>query len=98
MFSQLTHLLIHDEVGQFVSKQYQILVNKYENTLVEENFCNIKIFYKQRVFEYLLQQIISFTSSSRQNYLIALVHLLEQMPEELLFLHLTEVSFLLILW
>lgn len=85
-------------MGQFVSKQYQILVNKYENTLIEENFCNIKIFYKQRVFEYLLQQIISFTSSSRQNYLIALVHLLEQMPEELLFLHLTEVSFLLILW
>lgn len=85
-------------MGQFLSEQYQILVSKYEDTLIEENFCNIKIFYKQRVFEYLLQQTISFTSSSRQNYLIALVHLLEQMPEELLFLHLTEVSFLLIFW
>lgn len=85
-------------MGQFLSEQYQILVSKYEDTLIEENFCNIKIFYKQRVFEYLLQQTISFTSSSRQNYLIALVHLLEQMPEELLFLHLTKVSFLLIFW
>lgn len=84
-------------MGQFVSEQYQILVSKYEDTLIVENFCNVKIFYKQRVFEYLLRQTISFTSSSRQNYLIALVHLLEQMPEELLFLHLTEVSFLLIL-
>ncbi|KAM0734168.1 MMS19 nucleotide excision repair protein [Formica fusca] len=92
----LTHLLIHDEMGQFLSEQYQILVSKYEDTLIEENFCNIKIFYKQRVFEYLLQQTISFTSSSRQNYLIALVHLLEQMPEELLFLHLTELVPLLI--
>ena len=53
----------------------------------------MKIFYKQRVFEYLLRQNINFTSTMRQNYLIALVHLLEQMPEELLFLHLTEVSF-----
>lgn len=80
-------------MGQFVSEQYQILVNKYEDTLIVENFCNVKIFYKQRIFEYLLRQTItSFTSSNRQNYLIALVHLLEQMPEELLFLHLTEVS------
>ncbi|XP_029667958.1 MMS19 nucleotide excision repair protein homolog [Formica exsecta] len=92
----LTHLLIHDEMGQFLSEQYQILVSKYEDTLIEENFCNIKIFYKQRVFEYLLQQTISFTNSSRQNYLIALVHLLEQMPEELLFLHLTGLVPLLI--
>lgn len=93
MFPQLTHLLTHDEMGQFVSERYQILVSKYEDTLIEENFCNIKIFYKQRVFEYLLRQTINFTRSSKQNYFVALVHLLEQMPEELLFLHLTEVSF-----
>lgn len=60
--------------------------------MITENFCEVKIFYKQRVFEYLLQQNINFKNAMRQNYLIALVHLLEQMPEELLFLHLTEVS------
>ncbi|KYN36651.1 MMS19 nucleotide excision repair protein like protein [Trachymyrmex septentrionalis] len=92
----LTLLLTHDEIGQFVGEQYQILVNKYEDILITENFCDVKIFYKQRVFEYLLRQNINFTSTMRQNYLIALVHLLEQMPEELLFLHLTELVPLLI--
>lgn len=93
MFLQLTHLLTHNEIGQFIGERYQILVNKNEDILIAENFCDVKIFYKQRVFEYLLRQNVNFTSAMRQNYLIALVHLLEQMPEELLFLHLTEVSF-----
>ncbi|XP_012522997.2 MMS19 nucleotide excision repair protein homolog [Monomorium pharaonis] len=92
----LTHLLSHDELGQFIGEQYQILVNKYEDILITENFCNVKIFYKQRVFEYLLRQNINFKNMSRQNYLIALVHLLEQIPEELLFLHLTKLVPLLI--
>lgn len=92
----LTHLLTHDEIGQFIGERYQILVSKYEDILITENFCDVKIFYKQRVFEYLLRQNINLTSTTRQNYLIALVHLLEQMPEELLFLHLTELVPLLI--
>lgn len=92
----LSHLLSHDELGQFTGEQYQILVSKYEDILITENFCDVKIFYKQRVFEHLLRQNINFTKTMRQNYLIALVHLLEQIPEELLFLHLTELVPLLI--
>ncbi|XP_018400128.1 PREDICTED: MMS19 nucleotide excision repair protein homolog [Cyphomyrmex costatus] len=92
----LTLLLTHDEIGQIVGEQYQILVSKYEDILITENFCDVKIFYKQRVFEYLLRQNINFTSTKRQSYLIALVNLLEQIPEELLFLHLTELVPLLI--
>ncbi|XP_071637667.1 MMS19 nucleotide excision repair protein [Temnothorax longispinosus] len=92
----LTHLLTHNEIGQFIGEQYQILVSKHEDILITENFCDVKIFYKQRVFEYLLRQNMNFASAMRQNYLIALVHLLEQMPEELLFLHLTELVPLLI--
>ncbi|XP_011871479.1 PREDICTED: MMS19 nucleotide excision repair protein homolog [Vollenhovia emeryi] len=92
----LTRLLTHNEIGQFIGERYQILVSKYEEIFITENFCDVKIFYKQRVFEYLLRQNINFTSATRQNYLIALVHLLEQMPEELLFLHLTELVPLLV--
>jgi len=89
---QLTRLLTHDEIGQFIGERYQILVSKHEDILIMENFCEVKIFYKQRVFEYLLRQNGNFISTMRQNYLIALVHSLEQMPEELLFLHLVEVN------
>ncbi|XP_026830696.1 MMS19 nucleotide excision repair protein homolog isoform X2 [Ooceraea biroi] len=92
----ITQLLTHDEVGRFVGEQYQILVSKHEDILTAENFCTVKMFYKQRVFEYLLQQNVNFTSSMRQNYLIALVHSLKQMPEELLFLHLAKLVPLLI--
>lgn len=92
MFLQLTYLLSHNEIGRHVSEQYQILVNKHEDILIVENFCNVKIFYKQRVFEHVLQQNINFTNSMRQNYLIVVVRLLEHIPEELLFLYLTEVS------
>jgi hypothetical protein len=94
LFLQLTHLLTYDEINRYVGKQYQILVSKHETILMAENFCIVKIFYKQRVFEYLLQQNDNFTSSTtRQNYLIALVHSLKQIPEELLFLHLIKVLY-----
>jgi len=93
-FLQLTHLLTHSEIGRHVSERYQSLVDRYEDILIVENFCNVKIFYKQRVLEHILRQNINFTNSMRQNYLIAVVHLLEHIPEELLFLYLTEVSLL----
>lgn len=83
--------MTHDEIGAYVAEQYQTLVSEHDDILVTENFCNVKIFYKQRVFEYLLGQNGNFTTPNRQNYLIALVHLLEQVPEDLLFLHLTKV-------
>ncbi|KAL0109927.1 hypothetical protein PUN28_013521 [Cardiocondyla obscurior] len=92
----ITNLLTRDDIGQFIGEHYQILVNKHEDILITENFCDVKILYKQRVFEYLLRQNNNFTSTIRQNYLIALVHLLGQIPEELLFLHLTELVPLLI--
>lgn len=97
MFSQLVHLLSHERVGRYVSQQYQILASNHEDILVKENFCDIRILYKQRIFEYLLQQNDSFVNSARRNYLIALVHLLTKIPEELKFSHLAEVSTLFML-
>lgn len=58
---------------------------------MEENFCKIKIFYKQRVFEHLIRRNHEFENLSRQNYLTALVGLLEEVPMDLLFMHLKKV-------
>ncbi|XP_032684035.1 MMS19 nucleotide excision repair protein homolog isoform X2 [Odontomachus brunneus] len=90
LLKNLIHLLNHDRVGRYVSQQYQVLVNNHEDVLVKENFCDIKFLYKQRIFEYLLQQNSNFINSTRLNYLIALVYLLEEIPTELKFLHLAE--------
>ncbi|KAF7410203.1 hypothetical protein HZH68_004584 [Vespula germanica] len=92
----LTEMLKHNEVGEYVAQEYKTLTCKMEDTLTSENFCNIKIFYKQRVFQHLLQQNNSFFNNSRQNYLIALIYLIEEMPSELLYMHLSELVFLLI--
>lgn len=85
-------MLKHNEVGEYVAQEYKTLTCKMEDTLTSENFCNIKIFYKQRIFQHLLQQNNSFFNNSRQNYLIALTYLIEEMPTELLYMHLSEVS------
>ncbi|EFN81695.1 MMS19 nucleotide excision repair protein-like protein [Harpegnathos saltator] len=96
LLENLTHLLTHDRVGQYVSQQYQILISNHEDVLTKENFCDIKIFHKQRVFEYLLQENNNVVNSMRQNYLIALIYSLEQISTELKFLHLARLVPLLI--
>lgn len=59
--------------------------------MIEENFCNVKILYKQRVFEHLIKKNFEFENISRQNYLSALVQLLEEVPVELFFMYLSKV-------
>ncbi|XP_054016831.1 MMS19 nucleotide excision repair protein homolog [Hylaeus anthracinus] len=94
--NELSNIFKHDQVGQHIAQEYKLLTNKHEDVLVEENFCNIKIFYKQRVFEHLIKKNYEFENLSRQNYLTALVHLLEEVPMDLLFMHLTKLVPLLI--
>ncbi|XP_026674112.1 MMS19 nucleotide excision repair protein homolog isoform X2 [Ceratina calcarata] len=93
---ELTDILRHDQVGQYVGTEYKILTSRHEDTLVAENFCNIAIFYKQRVFEHLIRKKSEFENSSKQNYLTALVELLEEVPIELLLMHLSKLVSLLI--
>lgn len=92
----LAQMLKHDEVGKYVAQEYKTLTCEVEDTLTIENFCTIKILYRQRIFQHLLQQNNNFVNESRQNYLIALTYLLEEMPTELLYMHLSELVILLI--
>ncbi|XP_078052901.1 MMS19 nucleotide excision repair protein isoform X2 [Augochlora pura] len=94
--NELTNLLKHDQVGQLIAQKYKDLTSKQEDALVQENFCVIKIFYKQRVFEHLIKKNLEFEDSSRQRYLTAVVYLLEEAPVELLSMHLTKLVPLLI--
>ncbi|XP_076759252.1 MMS19 nucleotide excision repair protein isoform X1 [Xylocopa sonorina] len=93
--NELTSTLKHDQVGKQVAQEYKILTNRHEDSLIEENFCNVKIFYKQRIFEHLIKKNSEFENGSRQNYLTALIQLLEEVPMELLLMHLTKLGPLL---
>lgn len=81
-----------DAIGSYVPEEFRTLVNKSENTLTEENFCTIKIFYKQRIFQHVIHLEKGFEGQPRQNYLVALAHLVEEVPIELPFMHLEGVS------
>lgn len=80
------------DIGEYAGEKINILIDKNEATLITDNCCDIKIFYKQRIFQNFLQQYEQFKDDSTQNYLIALVHLVEEIPMELLLLHLSKVN------
>ncbi|XP_015188175.1 PREDICTED: MMS19 nucleotide excision repair protein homolog [Polistes dominula] len=90
-----TEILKHKEVGEYVAEEYKMLTCNVEDALTHENFCNIKMFYKQRIFQHLLKQNNYFVKNSRQNYLIALTYLIEEMPTELLYMHLSDLVLIL---
>ncbi|KAF7991361.1 hypothetical protein HCN44_002923 [Aphidius gifuensis] len=86
-----------EDIGEYAGEKINILIDKNETTLSIDNHCNVKIFYKQRIFQNFLQQYQKFEEkNSRQNYLIALVHLIEEIPMELLLMHLSKIVPLLI--
>ncbi|XP_050484310.1 MMS19 nucleotide excision repair protein isoform X1 [Bombus huntii] len=93
---ELTNILKHDRIGQHMVQEYKILTNRHEDTLVVENFCNVKILYKQRVFEHLIKKDSEFKNIARQNYLKTLVQLLEEVPLQLLLMYLIKLVPLLI--
>ncbi|KAI4493219.1 hypothetical protein M0802_009507 [Mischocyttarus mexicanus] len=90
-----TEMLKHNEVGEYVAQEYKMLTCNVEDALTYENFCNIKMFYKQRIFQHLLKQNNNFVKNSRQNYLIALTYLIEEIPTELLYMHLSDLVLIL---
>lgn len=91
----LTEMLKHDEIGEYAAQEYKILTCNMDDVLTYENFCNIKMFYKQRIFQHLLKQNNNFAKNSRQNYLIALTYLIEEIPTELLYIHLSDLVLIL---
>lgn len=82
-----------EDIGEYAGEKINVLIDKNETTLSIDNHCNVKIFYKQRIFQNFLQQYQQFEENSRQNYLIALVHLIEEVPMELLLMHLSKVNY-----
>lgn len=93
------NMLKNEDIGEFAGEQFKSLVDRNERTLTEENSCTVKIFYKQRVFQNVIRWNGMFEEGARQNYLIALSHLVEESPVELLSVQLAKVcSIECIIW
>ncbi|XP_015513886.2 MMS19 nucleotide excision repair protein homolog [Neodiprion lecontei] len=90
------NLLKDMEMGHNVANGFKTLSDRFEDTVTEENFCNVKLFYKQRIFQNVIQKNNDFDAQSRENYLMALTHLIEEVPMELLLMHLEPLIPLLI--
>ncbi|XP_015111644.1 MMS19 nucleotide excision repair protein homolog [Diachasma alloeum] len=85
------NVLKNEDVGEFAGEMFRVLIDRGERTLTEENRCAVKIFYKQRVFQSVIQQNGQFEGAARQNYLIALSHLVQEIPVELMSMHLMKI-------
>ena len=88
------NILRLEPIGSCIPEEFKSLVDKNEGTLTEENFCTIKIFYKQRIFQNLIQLNNDFNTKARQNYLRALAYVVEEVPIDLPIRHLERVSFI----
>ncbi|CAD6238952.1 GSCOCG00008573001-RA-CDS [Cotesia congregata] len=90
------NILKNHSVGKYAANHFRILVDSSDDTLHVDNYCIIKLFYKQRIFQNVIQQNSLFDGESRQNYLIAFIFLLEEIPRDILLMHLSKVLPLLI--
>ncbi|XP_074095727.1 MMS19 nucleotide excision repair protein [Cotesia typhae] len=90
------NILKNHSVGEYTANHFRILVDSSDDTLHVDNYCIIKLFYKQRIFQNVIQQNSLFDGESRQNYLIAFTFLLEEIPRDILLMHLSKVLPLLI--
>lgn len=83
--------LQNKEIGDYVASEFKILVDKNDDTLIEDNFCQVKILYKQRIFENIIKECNESTQESKNNYLKALIYTCEEISVELLSLYLSKV-------
>ncbi|XP_057321632.1 MMS19 nucleotide excision repair protein [Microplitis mediator] len=90
------NILKNNSIGEFAAHQFGFFVDSNDKTLSEDNHCIIKLFYKQRIFQNVIQQNSLFDDSSRRNYLIAFIYLLKEIPEDILLMNLSKLVPLLI--
>ncbi|XP_034949031.1 MMS19 nucleotide excision repair protein homolog [Chelonus insularis] len=90
------NILKNEIIGEFAGTQIKTFVDDSDSTLIAENYCIIKMFYKQRIFQNIINQNELFNNIARQNYLTAFVYLAEAMSQEILLMHLFKIVPLLI--
>ncbi|XP_066992014.2 MMS19 nucleotide excision repair protein homolog [Anabrus simplex] len=83
----LLELLAHEVVGMEAAAGFKLIMEQNEEYLNPSSYCIIRILYKQRFFMVTPKLVSSFRSASQSvqvNYLVALAHLLQGVPKEVL--------------
>lgn len=89
--SQQISVLKHTQVGEFVANEFSALVDKCDDTLTKDNFCQVRILYKQRIFENIIKESSKASLEYKQHYLTSLIRTAEEAPVELVLLYLNQV-------
>ncbi|KAF9933574.1 hypothetical protein BGZ67_004202 [Mortierella alpina] len=88
MAVELTKLFVSPEFGRVAANGFAIIIGEQRGALTKEYFAVIRLLHKQRFFHQLVPLLIQgFESSAkgvRQNYLLALLHVLQNVPHQLL--------------
>ncbi|KAF9959235.1 hypothetical protein BGZ72_010073 [Mortierella alpina] len=88
MAVELTKLFVVPQFGRIAANGFAIIIGEQKDALTKELFAVIRLLHKQRFFHQLVPLLIQgFESSAkgvRQNYLLALLHVLQNVPHQLL--------------
>ncbi|KAK7867176.1 hypothetical protein R5R35_008373 [Gryllus longicercus] len=95
----LIELLGNPTVGQVAAEGFSLIMKDDVEYLNSESFCNVKILFRQRFFSFSPKLIEAFHDApldSKANYLIALGHMLQGVPQEILLMNLEKMVPLLV--
>ncbi|KAL7746494.1 hypothetical protein RI367_008144 [Sorochytrium milnesiophthora] len=88
LVDRLIAALASPEVGLLAAEGFGVVVGDHDDILNRHSFANVKVLYKQRLFNTTLPKIVAGfqqdTSECRAHYLIALSHLLRNIPKQIL--------------
>lgn len=91
LYLQQMSTLQNTEIGNYVAGEFKTLVDRNDDILTEENFCLVKMLYKQRILENIIQGCNESTRETKCNYLKALLYTCQEISMELLSLYLGKV-------
>ncbi|XP_033219527.1 MMS19 nucleotide excision repair protein homolog isoform X2 [Belonocnema kinseyi] len=83
-------VLKNPQVGEFVANEFSALVDKCDDTLTKDNFCQVKILYKQRIFENIIKESNNASLEYKKNYVTSCIRMAEEAPVELVLLYLKQ--------
>ncbi|GLG99516.1 MMS19 nucleotide excision repair protein-like protein [Gryllus bimaculatus] len=95
----LIEVLGNPTVGQVAAEGFSLIMKDDVEYLDSESFCNVKILFRQRFFSFSPKLIEAFHDApldSKANYLIALGHMLQGVPQEVLLMNLEKMVPLLV--
>ncbi|XP_065211262.1 MMS19 nucleotide excision repair protein [Planococcus citri] len=87
-FDKLIELIVDEEIGKNIAQGFQLISSEDEYFLNNSCHCTVKLFYRQRIFSYVIPKLADLHGKSdasvKRRYAIASLYLLEGVPQPII--------------